>query len=52
MNIRGCTSGSRDVCGSEVRSENFDSKPSDTSSRGNSDPRDVDAVNSLSSSKG
>ena len=29
-----------------------DSKPSDTSSRGNSDPSDVDAVNSLSSSKG
>ena len=29
-----------------------DSKPSDTLSRGNSDPVDVDAVNSLSSSKG
>ena len=29
-----------------------DSKPSDTGTRGNSDPMDVDAVNSLSSSKG
>ena len=29
-----------------------DSKPSDTGSRGHSDPKDVDAVNSLSSGKG
>ena len=29
-----------------------DSKPSDTGSRGHSDPMDVDAVNSLSSGKG
>ena len=29
-----------------------DSKPSDTSTRGHSDPMDVDAVNSLSSGKG
>ena len=29
-----------------------DSKPSDTGSRGQSDPMDVDAVNSLSSGKG
>ena len=31
---------------------NRDSKPSDTVSRGQSDPMDVDAVNSLSSSEG
>ena len=30
----------------------LDSKPSDTGSRGHSDPMDVDAVNSLSSGKG
>ena len=29
-----------------------DSKPSDTSTRGHSDPKDVDAVNSLSSTEG
>ena len=44
--------GSRDVRGGKFGLRIRDSKPSDTGSRGHSDPMDVDAVNSLSSSKG
>ena len=51
-NIRGCVPGSRDVRGGKFGLRIRDSKPSDTGSRGHSDPMDVDAVNSLSSSKG
>ena len=51
MNFRGCAPGDCNARGGEVWSRIRDSKPSDTGSRGHSDPVDVGAVNSLSSGK-